>query len=121
MKYARIYSDETGESHFADAEARMAPVVLSLTMAAVEACEPVAASQILFLRLPPGWSADWHPSPAYQYLCILSGEAEVDVSDGDTRRFSAGDVVLTQDITGKGHATRVVGDDEMLVAVTQLA
>ncbi len=52
---------------------------------------------------------------------MLSGTAEITVSDGDVRRFSAGDTVLLQDITGKGHQTQVVGEEEVLVAAVQLA
>jgi quercetin dioxygenase-like cupin family protein len=121
MKYFRVYSDENGESHFAEMEMRLAPVVLSLTMPALEASEPQEARQILFIRLSPDWNTDWHPAPAYQYMCVLSGSAEITVSDGDVRRFSAGDMVLLQDITGKGHQTQVVGEEEMLVAAVQLA
>ncbi len=121
MKYVRIHADETGKSHFADAEVRLSPVVLSLTLPALEAGEPVAASQILFLRLPPGWTTDWHPAPAYQYHCILGGQVELTVGDGERRRFSQGDVILMQDIAGQGHIARVVGEEELLVAVTQLA
>jgi len=121
MRYVRIYSDENGESHFAEMEMRLAPVVLSLTVPALEASEPQEARQILFIRLSPDWDTDWHPAPAYQYMCVLSGTAEITVGDGDVRRFSAGDTVLLQDITGKGHQTRVVGEEEVLVATVQLA
>ena len=31
-------------------------------------------------------------------------------SDGETRRFSPGDVLLCDDLTGKGHVTRAVTD-----------
>ena len=121
MKYVRIYSDEDGESHFADMELRVAPVVLSLTVPALQASEPQAVSQLLFIRLPADWDADWHPAPAYQYLCVLGGTAEITVSDGDVRRFATGDVVQLQDITGKGHATRVIGEEDLLVAAVQQA
>ncbi len=64
MRYVRIYSDENGESHFAEMEMRLAPVVLSLTVPALEASEPQEARQILFVRLSPDWDTDWHPAPA---------------------------------------------------------
>jgi len=121
MRYFRIYSDENGVSHFAELEMRLAPVVLSLSTPALEACEPQAASQIMFVRLAPGWDSDWHPAPAYQYVCLLSGQAELTVGDGDTRQFARGDVLHLQDITGKGHTTRVIGEEEILLAVVQEA
>lgn len=121
MKYVRVYSDDRGQSHFAELDMRLVPAVLSLSMPALEACEPLAASQLQFLHLPPGWSTDWQPAPAYQYLCILAGEAELSVGDGDTRRFSGGDVLHLQDIGGKGHVTRVVGEAGALLAVVRQA
>ena len=121
MKYFRVYSDEFGKSHFAELEMRLAPMVLSLEVPALEACDPQAASQLLFARLPSGWSTEWHPAPAYQYVCILAGEAEVTVGDGDVRRFARGDVLHFQDITGDGHQTRVIGADNLLMVVVQQA
>jgi len=121
VNYLRVYADETGQSHFADLELRLAPVVHSLAMPAVEASEPQPASQFLIVRLPAGWHADWHPAPAYQYLCVLAGEAELTVGDGDRRRFSVGDVLHLQDIAGRGHTTRVIGEQDLLLAVVQQA
>ena len=121
MKYVRVYSDEDGVSHFAELEMRLGPVVLSLTTPVLEACEPQAASQVMFVRLPPDWNSDWHPVPAYQYVCVLSGRAELTAGDGDTRQFAAGDVLHLQDIVGKGHTTRVIGGEEILLAVVQQA
>ena len=51
-----------------------------------------------------------------------TGEVEFEtVGDGDTRRFAGGDILHLQDITGEGHMTRVVGEDELLIAVVQEA
>ena len=121
IPYWRVYSDETGESHMDRREMRLRPSVVSLEIPAVEAGEPIAASQSLVLRVPPGWEADWHPAPAYQYFYILRGTVEIEVTDGDHRQIPAGEFVLLQDITGKGHRTRAVGEEELLVAIVQLA
>ena len=121
MKYFRVYSDENGVSHLTQLEMRLAPVVLSLSTPALQACEPQAASQIMFVRLPPGWSTDWHPAPAYQYVCVLAGQVEFTVGDGDVRQFAAGDVLHLQDITGKGHCTEVIGEEDLVIAVVQQA
>lgn len=32
------------------------------------------------------------------------------MSDGSTRTFGAGDLLLVEDVTGTGHATRTVGE-----------
>ena len=42
------------------------------------------------------------------------------VSDGEIRHFYPGDVVLVEDITGHGHTTRVIGDDDVCGVYIQL-
>jgi quercetin dioxygenase-like cupin family protein len=59
---------------------------------------------------PSGWFGDWHPAPRKQYMFCLSGELEVEVSDGEIRRFNPGSVILLEDTSGKGHVSRVVGE-----------
>ena len=39
----------------------------------------------------------------------IAGELEVEAGDGERRRFGPGSVVLLEDVSGKGHFTRVVG------------
>ena len=61
-------------------------------------------------RRPPGRFWDWHNESRRQYSIILSGQIEVVVGDGSRRRFSPGDVVLGEDLTGQGHTTRIVSE-----------
>lgn len=48
----------------------------------------------------------WHNEPRRQYLIILSGQMEVTVGDGTTRVLNVGDVMLAEDLTGRGHKIR---------------
>jgi uncharacterized cupin superfamily protein len=50
----------------------------------------------------------------------LSGEIEVTAEDGKTRRFGPGTVLLVEDLTGKGHTTRVVGSEVRVFMVVAL-
>jgi quercetin dioxygenase-like cupin family protein len=75
----------------------------------------------LYFYAPTGWFGDWHPAPRRQLFVALAGELEVTVSDGEARRIRAGDVVLTEDTTGKGHTTRVIGDTPVRSVIVQLA
>jgi quercetin dioxygenase-like cupin family protein len=69
---------------------------------------------------PSGWFGDWHPTPRKQFFFGLSGEYEVKVSDGESRVFGPGSVVLVEDVAGKGHVTRAVGSEGVLTAIVQL-
>jgi hypothetical protein len=46
-------------------------------------------------------------------VVVLRGVIEVEVADGTSRRFGPGDLVLATDTTGRGHITRVVGDQRV--------
>ena len=53
-----------------------------------------------------------------QFIFVLQGNLEVEVSDGETRQFGAGAVILVEDTSGQGHITRVAGEERAyLVAV----
>ena len=51
---------------------------------------------------------DWHTAPRKQFAINMTGELEVELSDG-TRRKIGSDLVFLEDLTGKGHVTRALG------------
>jgi hypothetical protein len=54
-------------------------------------------------------------------VCFLRGGDVVTPSDGETRRFGPGDLLLLEDTAGKGHSTRVVGAEPFLILGLALA
>jgi hypothetical protein len=120
ITYARLYADEFGESHFEDVEMALtstdyAPPAPPLSLSAF-----LPASQIGFMNAPAGWTSDWHPSSARNLFFVIAGEWEVTASDGETRRFGVGSVLLVEDTDGKGHSSRVVGEVDSLATMVQL-
>jgi hypothetical protein len=73
------------------------------------------------MTMPSGWFGDWHPSPERQFFFQLAGEIETEVSDGEVRRFGPGSIHLLDDVEGKGHITRSVGDTDVFGAFVQLS
>ncbi len=51
---------------------------------------------------------DWHTAPRKQFAINMSGELEVELTDG-TRRLIGSDLVYLEDLTGQGHVTRPQG------------
>jgi hypothetical protein len=51
---------------------------------------------------------DWHNAPRKQFAINMTGELEVELTDG-TRRKIGSDLVFLEDTTGKGHITRALG------------
>jgi len=107
----RIYTGSDGESHFED---------LTLPAPGSNETPLQKATGATFRRQPPGLFMDWHPAPRRQYIITLSGSAEIGLGDGTVRRFGPGDVLLAEDLTGKGHTTRVVGDEPRISMTVQL-
>ena len=118
--YARLYADDRGESHFEDIEIDLAATEYAPPAPPLDLSSFTPATQFGFMRAPAGWSSDWHPSSSRNIFFVLSGEWEVTASDGETRRFAAGSVLLAEDTKGKGHTSRVVGDTDSLAVMVQL-
>jgi ethanolamine utilization protein EutQ (cupin superfamily) len=51
--------------------------------------------------------ADWHTAPRKQFAINMTGDLEVEISDGTRQAIGQGDLVYLEDTTGKGHVTRV--------------
>jgi hypothetical protein len=109
MHYFRIYSDAAGETHFEDINVELSNARNGSNLSALH-----PASGVIFRRSPADQFIDWHPAPRRQFVVTLSGEAEVEASDGEIRRLGPGTIMLAEDTTGKGHITRGVGTIERL-------
>jgi hypothetical protein len=46
---------------------------------------------------------------------------EVEIGDGSKRQLVAGDVLVAEDLTGKGHITRGIGDSPRITLAVPLA
>ena len=104
MKIVRLYTGADNESHFEDIDVEMN----------LQGVDQVSALQpthgIQFRTATPSHRSSYHSVPRRQYVITLSGQVEIETGDGTVRRFGPGDVMLAEDTTGRGHMTRVVGD-----------
>lgn len=105
MRIHNLYVDANGESHFRDI--------------AIEWVEEgpggklsrrLPASGIIFRRTEPGYDLDWHPAPRRQYIINLDEGVRITASDGESRVIRAGEVILVEDTTGKGHLSKAISD-----------
>ncbi len=109
MRYVRIVAGPNGESHFDEVEVSLPPVAFVPGRPPVGLAAGVPVTTLNFATIPAGWEGEYHPTPRRQFWITLAGEVAVTVSDGERRHFSAGAVVLLEDLTGKGHHSQVVG------------
>ena len=120
FEYVRLYSDADGESHFEDLEVELSAVEFVPPAPPLNLSAYMSASQAAFLGAAAGWRSDWHPSSARNLFVVVSGEWEVEVSNGTVRRFGPNSVLLVEDTSGKGHRSRVVSETDSLCVVVQL-
>jgi hypothetical protein len=109
VKYFRIYAGPDGESHFEDVEIEMTEGSGDSAFS-----ELYPASGVIFRKSAHDQYIDWHPAPRRQFVITLSGQAEVEASDGEIRQIGPGTIMLADDTTGKGHITRGIGTEERL-------
>lgn len=114
MKIWRIFADEAGETHFGEMDF---PLADAGAIGMLSELQPVTG--LIFRETPGDYDFPWHNTPRRQFVIILKGGVDFSVSDGETRRFGGGDVVLLEDTTGKGHYSRAVaGQPRQSIFVT---
>ena len=104
MQVARLYTGDDGESHFEELDLPYEKI------ADAERTAMQSATGIQFRRNPPGHFSDFHIAPRRQYVITLEGQVEIGLGDGTKRIFGPGDVMLADDLAGRGHTTGVYGD-----------
>jgi uncharacterized cupin superfamily protein len=102
VRITRLYTGPDGEAHFEDHELNLENQGDRLQSALMK------ATHVRFRETSGDYNRNWHNPPHRQLVIVLEGELEIQVGDGSTRRFGAGDVVLADDTTGRGHISRAV-------------
>lgn len=101
VRYTRVFSDEKGDSHFEDVN-----VPLHKQGAIGALSDPLLAKSVIFREVEPGYDYDFHTAPQRQFIILLDGAIEIETSLGAKRKFVAGEILLVEDTTGKGHRTK---------------
>jgi hypothetical protein len=104
MRIHNLYTDAKGESHFRDIEIEWAE---ERRGSKLSKCLP--ATGIIFRETKADYDLDWHPAPRRQYIVNLDAGVRITASDGESRVINAGEVILVEDVTGKGHLSQGLG------------
>jgi quercetin dioxygenase-like cupin family protein len=119
--YCRLYADSDGESHFEDVSVELREVDFASPAPALLLSEFGPAVRAALLGGPKGWQGEWHRSSGRNLFVVISGEWEVEASDGEKRTFSPTGVLLLEDTFGKGHNSRVISSDDSLALLVELS
>ena len=107
MKMLRLYSDQSGESHFDTVEVAMTLHGDSPPAKPAYFSEPAEAKGWVLCRAPLKWSGQLHPAPRRQIIICTAGAMRVTTSLGEARDLIPGSSVLLEDTKGKGHVSEV--------------
>ena len=94
----RIYTGTDGLSHVED-----------ILLDADTVLEKVTSVEVRVS--PPGRFSDWHPGPQRQYIINLAGTGQLEVAEGKVD-LPPGSMEFIDDLTGKGHTTRITSKEE---------
>jgi hypothetical protein len=115
MKVTRFHATENEESRFQEIEVPINQPRPESSGPAINQSNAWPSPSVRFVQLPAGLDQSWHHAPARQIVVVLSGVVEVGTSDNQKRQCSAGQAFIADDLTGKGHTTRVLnGPAEVL-------
>jgi hypothetical protein len=104
MRIHHLYTDEKGESHFKDIEIEWVEERRGSKLS-----KRLPATGIIFRETQAEHDLDWHTAPRRQYIVNLDDGVRITASDGESRVIGAGEVLLVEDTTGKGHLSKGLG------------
>jgi hypothetical protein len=104
MRVHNLYVDDKGETHFRDIEIEWVE-----SGPGGKLSKRLPATGIIFREVQPDYDLDWHPAPRRQYIINLDAGVKITASDGEARIIGAGEVILVEDIKGRGHLSQAVG------------
>jgi quercetin dioxygenase-like cupin family protein len=102
----RLYTGPDGQTHVEE----MAVKLTGDPLNQISEMFKVTGAEIH--RAAAGRVNDWHTAPRRQFVITLSGRGEIELAGGKKRALEPGHIELAEDLTGKGHITRVVGSED---------
>src|SRR3954470_5226241 len=103
MRIHNLYEDASGESHWRDVEIEWTQTTPTGRLASL-----IPVSGLIFRETRADYELDWHPAPRRQYIVNLDAGVQITASDGEARVIGAGEVILVEDTSGKGHLSKAI-------------
>jgi hypothetical protein len=115
----RLYTGADGMSHF-----ERVPVKFSTVPgepSGIARSEDHATAKAYVVRAAAGVFEDWHNADVRRYVVTIRGRAEIEVAAEQKFVAQPGDLFLAEDLTGKGHRFRVLGDSDWVALFVDMA
>jgi hypothetical protein len=115
VSVTRIFTGPDGFTHAEPIEVNLSPS----SIPKLQQSAPEKVANAYFVSVEPGFFEDWHNASAHRYVFTLSGNAEIELAGGQKIPLDHDRVLLADDLTGKGHITRVIGKEAWIAAFVQ--
>ncbi|HAT8180610.1 TPA: hypothetical protein JA361_14425 [Legionella pneumophila] len=106
IPYTILLTDKDGNSYFKAANEELNPAKVGFTSQML----PV---HNVFFGKGSGKEQDWHNPAQKLFIIVLSGVMQIETSRGEIKNFNPGEILLAEDLTGKGHKTRSLNGESV--------
>jgi hypothetical protein len=120
MKIPHLYTDEAGDSRFGTVEIPLEAQNYAPPAAPFLTSQPQQSTQYFFFRVELGWAGTQHTTPDRHLVTCVTGALRFIGSAGDEYVLKAGQTMLDENTTGKGHATEVVSPEAVEGLIVRL-
>ncbi len=69
------------------------------------------AGQVFYKVTEAGATAEWHLDSTRQFVITLQGHLAFETESGQQFELQRGDILLAEEVAGKGHRWRMLGDE----------
>jgi hypothetical protein len=104
IRCIRLWSGEDGQSHFEEGGIKLTAGARGDALSDAFSIEALSVHET---ETDP--KLGWHTDAARQLVITLSGELAFETQDG-TFQLAPGDILFTEETSGKGHNWRLIGD-----------
>jgi hypothetical protein len=121
MNLFRVYGDGAGDTHLGKVELPFVdsanePAGSRLTLQNIQ-----TTSLDILERTDRRPDDGFHAAPRRQMVAILQGALEITTTTGERHRFQQGECLFADDVGTKGHLTRDVGDELLILLMIGIA
>lgn len=117
MRVTRFFTTADGGSAFDELEIPFGDPGTDAWGNALRFSTAFESPAVRVFEIAAGAFQDWHNAPRRQLCIMLEGVWEIGTTDGQKRRWGAGELFLPADVDGKGHTSEVIEGPVRMVFV----
>jgi hypothetical protein len=121
VQYSRLFAKPDGASCFEDKESELEVGFAAPPAEPLYTAKLSPASDVFWIGAVPTWKGDIpHPAPRRMVFVTVKGEYQITASNGESRRFPLGSMLLIENTSGLGHITKNINAGDTIVLAVGL-